>query len=133
MVTDAQGHLWVATYDGIGILDESMAFVDPSGDDSLEPCRSLRCSPSLFCPAATGGAALSIHYDLAEPGRIDLHVLDAAGRLVRRLPSGWRPTGTHFTSWDGRDAPGRDVAAGAYFIRLGLLGDWRTERVIVVR
>jgi len=54
-----------------------------------------------------------------------LLILDAAGRLVRRLDGAGGPPRT----WDGLDAAGRRAAPGVYLYRLGT----RTGRVVRVR
>jgi len=59
-----------------------------------------------------------IQFEVAEPRPIELAVYDVAGRLVRVLRSGPQAVGPDTVAWDGRDARGRDVAAGVYFARL---------------
>ncbi|MGD8396517.1 MAG: FlgD immunoglobulin-like domain containing protein, partial [Candidatus Eiseniibacteriota bacterium] len=64
-----------------------------------------------------------------------LTVHDVAGRIVRTLAA--RP-GRHRYAWDGKDAAGRDVASGIYYVRIeGLPRDARTGdapgRLVVVR
>jgi len=51
-------------------------------------------------------------------GAQTLDVLDPAGRLVRRIASGWQPAGERTLAWDGTDAGGRGVPAGVYLVRL---------------
>lgn len=48
---------------------------------------------------------------------LTLEILDVAGRLVRRFDL-IGMGGEAMVTWDGRDADGRPVAAGAYFYRL---------------
>ena len=53
----------------------------------------------------------------ASPVRLD--VLDASGRLRRRLLAGeTRGAGRHEVTWDGRDARGQPLASGVYLLRL---------------
>jgi hypothetical protein len=60
----------------------------------------------------------------------DLLVVDPAGRLVRRLPA--RALGDDVGArWDGRDARGRTVASGVYFVRLP--GEGEAARVVRTR
>jgi FlgD Ig-like domain len=55
--------------------------------------------------------------ELSRPGRVTATVYDALGRRVTTLLDG-RPVGTRATlAWDGRDARGARVPAGAYFLR----------------
>jgi hypothetical protein len=54
----------------------------------------------------------------ANGGPALIGVFDLQGRLVRTLSGGERLAGRHTLTWDGRDAAGRKVAAGVYFVRL---------------
>jgi hypothetical protein len=77
--------------------------------------------------------ATRIEFVLAERAATRLAVYDASGRIVTTLVTGTRGAGPQTATWDGADASGRRVAAGAYFLRLdaGARGD--TKRVTVVR
>ncbi len=108
-------------------------------DGNRELYARLRTSAATAVAAAgivAGGPALRVAPNpTAGPLRIlrpagasdrgDVLVLDAAGRLVRSLRGG------DVIAWDGRDAAGRPVAAGAYFVRDGNRGG--AARVVVLR
>jgi hypothetical protein len=47
-----------------------------------------------------------------------LTVVDVSGRTVRTLVDAALPAGPSQVAWDGRDADGRTVASGVYFVRL---------------
>ena len=74
-----------------------------------------------------------ILYSLEESGNVRLTVFDAAGREVSRLVDAARPAGRYATTWNGRDARGRQLAAGAYFYRLEGAGRPLTRKLILVR
>ncbi len=74
---------------------------------------SLSCSPSPL----TAGSIARIVYRLPHSARVDLHVVDATGRLVRRLVATRAATGGVFV-WDGTDGYGRQAATGLYWLRL---------------
>ena len=59
----------------------------------------------------------SIHYTLAATERVELRVVDPAGRVVRVLEEGVRGPGTHGVDWDGR-ANGERLAPGLYLVQL---------------
>ncbi|GJM43793.1 MAG: hypothetical protein DHS20C21_06350 [Gemmatimonadota bacterium] len=63
-------------------------------------------------------AATTVRFSLRREAPVSLTVHDASGRLIQTLVSGARPSGTGEATWDGRDAAGRPVAAGVYFVRL---------------
>jgi hypothetical protein len=59
-----------------------------------------------------------VSYALERPGVATLDVYDATGRRVRILASGTHKAGSYTATWDSRDAGGRDVPAGIYYVRL---------------
>lgn len=69
----------------------------------------------------------TISIDLPETSTLDARILDATGRLVRRLATGTRGPGRHHITWNGDDEQGRRVASGVYRLRL------QTERVTMKR
>ncbi|MBD3235095.1 MAG: T9SS type A sorting domain-containing protein, partial [Candidatus Eisenbacteria bacterium] len=78
------------------------------------------------------GTAVLFRTPVAGPG--ELAVYDATGRRVRTLfaqPQGGPHSGS--VAWDGRDAAGRPVASGLYWIRLTAPQLKRTARLVVVR
>jgi len=72
----------------------------------------------------------AIGYSLPAPGKVQLTVIDASGRLVRRLVDGLREAGPHVERWDGANGTGSAVPAGIYFVRLGF-GEQLVTRKIV--
>lgn len=70
-------------------------------------------------PSRSGGA---LEFRTATPGRVRIALWDAGGRHVRTLVDGRLEAGEHRAAWDGRDAGGRPVAAGTYFVRMSLDG-----------
>jgi hypothetical protein len=62
---------------------------------------------------------LRLSYAVACPGRVRLHVLDSAGRLVIALLDAPEVSpGIHHLYWDGRDACGRPAPAGLYYFHM---------------
>jgi len=78
-------------------------------------------------------ASARIAFELAREGDVELAVYDALGRRVRVLVSGRRAAGRHVLTWDGRDAAGRAVASGVYFVRMRAVGYARTRKVVLLR
>jgi hypothetical protein len=60
-----------------------------------------------------------------------LAVHDAAGRRVRVLANGSLAEGEHLGIWDGRDAAGRRVGPGVYFVHLRSPGLAGTKKVVL--
>jgi hypothetical protein len=95
-----------------------------------KPVRKVRLdrwlSPVCDCPSQTARIA----FELREPERLDISVVDGDGNTVRVLAAGLvRPAGRVVVTWDGRDDAGRVVPDGAYRIRLRLLEERRTIAV----
>jgi hypothetical protein len=70
---------------------------------------------------------VNIRCGTALSGTPSLNVYDASGRMVRQLPSGLSAT------WDGKDADGRLVPAGTYFIEARTRTDRRLVKVLLTR
>jgi outer membrane protein assembly factor BamB/predicted phosphodiesterase len=62
-----------------------------------------------------------------------LDVIDVLGRRVRTLLDGPLAPGQHAARWDGRDASGREVASGIYFLRLTAGLQIATTRLTLLR
>jgi hypothetical protein len=78
-----------------------------------------------------GSTALS--FALARPGRAEVAVYTAGGRLVRTLCDGVLPAGRHVVVWDGQDGAGQRVAAGVYVCTLRAGEDHLTRKLVVAR
>jgi hypothetical protein len=57
-------------------------------------------------------------FSLPVPQHVRLSVFDLAGRRVRVLVDEACEAGRHEVAWDGRDAAGRALASGIYFVQL---------------
>ena len=60
----------------------------------------------------------TIPFELSRAASVTLAVYDPAGREVRSLAHATLEAGSHQVVWDGRDANGRNVSAGIYYVRL---------------
>jgi hypothetical protein len=87
---------------------------------------TLSSGLSQNCPNPFVGST-GIAFALARPGRVSVAVYDVSGRRVATLAEGEHDAGSFSVSWDGRDDSGREVAAGAYFVRM-VGADSRFER-----
>jgi hypothetical protein len=97
----------------------------PTGVPDAQPARTLaalRAHPNP-APSRTRIEGLT-----ADGGPLEIH--DATGRAVRTLPRQGQATEV---LWDGRDAAGRPVAPGVYFVRQESAAGPRTGRVVVLR
>ena len=75
----------------------------------------------------------AISFRLARKTRVEIEVLDVAGRRVRRLIADELAGGPHDTAWNARDQAGRRVEPGLYLLRMRADGRALHQRLIVLR
>ncbi len=97
---------------GIVRAYDAMYYI-PQGIDEgeVEASRLVWSAPNPFGPMT------SIRYQVPNASQVRVEVYDVAGRLVRTLYDGRRPSGTFAAEWDGHDATGARAASGVYFCR----------------
>lgn len=76
--------------------------------------------------------AVNFMMALTAPSMVELSIHDSSGRMVTRRSALYGP-GALAIPWDGRDARGARVPAGAYFARLNAGGATWGAKLIVVR
>jgi flagellar hook assembly protein FlgD len=74
-----------------------------------------------------------VDFELAEPSRVVLDVLDVHGRRVRRIADGWFTAGRHSSMWRGDDDRGHALGSGVYFVRMQGIGFLATRRIVRIR
>jgi hypothetical protein len=77
-----------------------------------------------------GSIELRYRSAVAAPVRASIH--DASGRQIHSIEE-TASAGEQSISWDGRDASGRDVASGTYFVRIQSEGLTSTRTFQVIR
>lgn len=78
-------------------------------------------------PAAN---SVQLRLDMSRAAAGDISAFDSAGRLVRHIYSGSLEAGARSWVWDGRDAAGRVVPAGLYWIRVHAAGETEGAKVV---
>jgi hypothetical protein len=94
------------------------------------PVTRLSLAPNRPNPIT---AETLIPFSIPVSGPTRVSVYDVGGRLVRTLIDDAQPAGDHAVRWDARDARGRRVAAGMYFVRLQVVGRSLSRPVVVLR
>jgi len=74
-----------------------------------------------------------VAYRLQEAGEVRISVHNALGQLVTETPTESRDPGAHSFEWDGRDATGRLVGNGTYFLRVAFGNTAISRRVSLLR
>ncbi len=73
-----------------------------------------------------------IQYTLAEPGRVQISIVDVTGRTVRRLLNSRETAGRHIVTWDRLDDRGGRVSSGVYLLVRSTARDRRVQTMIVI-
>jgi hypothetical protein len=66
-------------------------------------------------------------------GHVSIEVIDVAGRVVRRILDAYRPEGSHYVTWNGRDDSGRELASGVYFCRMTAPNTVLTKKMLLIK
>ena len=82
-----------------------------------------------LAPNPTRGPTV-FHWTAGRSGVAPVRIFDLRGRLVRTMAT---RVGATEAAWDGRDAEGRAVAAGAYFVAVAVEGRTEVARLTVLR
>jgi hypothetical protein len=105
------------------------------GTPAAREMRLLRVSPNpvAFGPAGGGEVTLRLAPEGEVRGAVQLDVLDSGGRVVYHMDAHQAALGPVTLAWDGRDAGGRTMESGAYWIRLTSSVGVHQGRVLVIR
>jgi len=83
--------------------------------------------PNPFTHSAT------ISLSLPAPGAASVKIYDVDGQCVMNMLDAALPAGEHQFSWDGRDASGRQLPSGPYFVRIQADEESEFQRLILLR
>jgi len=78
-------------------------------------------------------AATVIQYNLPQPVKVKIEVLNILGQKVRTLVDEFQQAGYKSTVWDGKDNSGADVASGVYFYCVESADDVSVKRMTLIR
>jgi hypothetical protein len=98
--------------------------------DGSEPARVTALHqnyPNPFNPAT------SVSLSLTSRERVTLAVYDVSGRRVAVLVDSEIESGVSSFRWDGRDASGRDVSSGTYFVRMNVGNELFEKKMTLLR
>jgi hypothetical protein len=127
MVIDVHGlELDAVFLDDAGSVRDSFAITKGAGVVGV-PAPGTHLALSLL-GANPSRAGTSFALELPHAGKARLSVVDAAGRLVRRLPLG--DGLVQHVPWDGRDETRRASPPGVYFGVLEFEGARRVTRLV---
>ncbi len=107
----------------------------PDGGASAEDLPVLASGAFIAAAPNPVTGVTKLHYALPADyvGRVQVVVVDVAGRTVRELVDKGQRSGSYRVTWDGRDDLGRPVPAGTYFGKLVSETGSATAKIIVLR
>lgn len=76
--------------------------------------------------------ATEIGFSLGREANVKVEVFDVTGQRVTRLVDRLMAPGPHRVSWSGRDAGGRAVASGVYYVRVDADGRQQTRKLVKI-
>jgi hypothetical protein len=77
---------------------------------------------------------LNIRFFVSSAQRVRIDIFDVRGRWVRTLVDEEFAADAHVRSWDGRDAAGKPVSSGVFFIQLkGSSGFEETRKATLIK
>ncbi|MBN1895884.1 cellulase family glycosylhydrolase [bacterium] len=74
-----------------------------------------------------------MEFSLPSRERVDIQVVNAAGRVIRTLAASVYEAGVHRVAWDGTDESGQSVPSGVYMTRLRSGSEMRTVKMALIR
>jgi hypothetical protein len=108
----------------------------PPGGSASVGESPVRADGALIAAApnpAAGATTLEYALPAGYVGRVQVVVVDVAGRAVRGLVDKGQRAGSYHVTWDGRDDLDRPVPAGIYFAKLMAGSGTATAKIIVPR
>jgi M6 family metalloprotease-like protein len=124
-VLDTRGKysMWSSTYYTAMIRPDYVG-----NDGSVENYRLLHNYPNPFNPTTT------ISFSLGKRESVTLTMFDVAGRPIATLiKNADMSSGTHSSSWDGRDENGSFAASGVYFCRIQTDSFSALRKMVLIR
>lgn len=77
--------------------------------------------------------AVTLRYELLEPGPVRVEVVDAVGRTHGVLLSEFQAAGSHEVTWAGTDEAGRKLGSGMYFLVVDFDRSPEVKQVVLIR
>ena len=132
--SDSPGHFAfysVTAIDVHGNESSPTAFIpsNTTGVDGRPAPRALTVGRPTPSPMA---ASMFMSIGLPRDMSLTVDVVDAQGRLLRRLSDGMATAGWLTVSWNARDTQGRQAPAGMYFIRVRTPAGERIQRLALL-
>lgn len=87
----------------------------------------------LPCYPNPSKGVVSFGYVLKQAGSTSIKVYNLLGMEVKTMNEGWKESGAHTATWDGRDLQGKNAANGIYFYKLVSGKFTATKKIAILR
>jgi hypothetical protein len=118
-------------YHSLGLKRSSVTGIEDPGPGDVPGASSLAIRsvfPNPFNPST------EISFEILVSSSVTLEIYDVSGRRTGAVALGSFGPGVHRVRWDGRDARGRELASGVYFLRLrGAVGESQAVKALLLR
>ncbi len=118
---------------GAGKRSNYVKVTTKRADPASKP--ALADGPPGLAPNAPNpfNASTLIPYRLDADGPVRLEIYNLLGQRIRTLVNEVQAAGAYRVSWDARDAAGRRMSSGVYFLRLHYPGGVQTRRMLYLK
>jgi len=120
----------------VGGVDNWSVTIHATTPTGVDPTPSESAAPPFLVGNPTPNPSrgdLALYFDLPSGKRMRIDVVDIHGRRVGQLLDADLPAGKHTIRWDGRNASGRQVSNGVYFVLFDAGGGRVARRALVAR
>ena len=106
-----------------------MTLVSNDSEEGLTPSKFYVSAnyPNPFNPSTM------TDIETVEAGDLMVSVFDAKGRMVNNLVNRYLEAGRYSVKWNGKDASGRSMPTGVYFIKVQSGLDMHTQKMILMK
>lgn len=126
--TDQQQHLYMCAFDGnIYRLRSSATTVEETSAQQPQTFQLQQNYPNPF------NGSTRISYTLDSRSDVQLHIVDASGRVVYEGERSQQEAGEHSMVWNGRTTQGAVAASGVYLYRLTVNGQSQSKKMLFLR
>ncbi|MCA9756937.1 MAG: T9SS type A sorting domain-containing protein [Candidatus Eisenbacteria bacterium] len=116
-------------YESILVAYEPLA--EPSAVGDGPRAGRTRLDPLVVPNPFSGSTSIAFRTERSQ--RVEVEIIDSAGRSVRHLTDEVLSSGRQRIVWDGSGDSGRDVAPGVYFYRIGSDDGTAAGRIVLTR
>ncbi len=74
-----------------------------------------------------------VNFEMEKTGQARISIFDVSGRLVTTLVNEQLGSGPHSRTWQGKDATGRQVPSGAYYLRMEAGGRVDHRKIMLLK